>query len=394
MENLLEFYKKVLNDINLKVDEKDYVFNPALNNEPTVIYEESTDSYKRLAIPTLNNTLNKTKENLMLISLMPESITKGPNIVLDYIKGKVTLKFNIIINALFTYILKIANTSETHGNLSPDERDVLLKIKDVDSKTLEAFKDIGKLLNDLSATKSFVHLYLKKGIKLYNANNVEQTLMRGCVVTFPFYNELINDTDVIFGKKYRKKDKQIFRNLFEQIFINVNVENKYSKGSNCEVAPYLESLLKVVLNLNDTLDNTIKIFDKTFKSVFNEDFYDEGLNFTFKCKWEESIGNFYMFENQYKEIPIQKESITEVKNTTTNPIVQTYNQPQMMTNVQSGPRIVSPEELAKVISSSANQNNNPFFNQNNFAQQLVPQNTFNNYGANGFNNYGGFVPNI
>lgn len=383
MSKLLKFYHHLLKDLNLEIDDDSKVFNPSLDNEPTVIKIENTENYGRLALPTLQNTSNKTKQNLILFSLMPEAITKGPSIILDYVKGKASLKFNIIINALITYILSIANTPEVHTNLSPEERDFLIKIKETDDKTLDAFKDIGKILKDLTATKSFVHLYLKKGIKLYDNRNVELAYMRGCVVTFPFYNELKNESDTIFGKKYRKKDKAIFKTIFEELFPNIEIENKYSKGSNCDIAPYLESLLKVILSLNDTLDTNIKVFNNTIKNVFSDDFYDETTNLTFKCEWEKDIGHFYDFEKEYKEIPIQKESISEAtpiiatpqQNTTYQ---QPYN-PYQQQNINTGPKIVSPEEMAKIISGQAN-NPNPFFGQqNNFINQ---NNGFNNFGSN------------
>jgi hypothetical protein len=94
----------------------------------------------------------------------------------------------------------------------------------------------------------------------------EKTFHRAAIVKFTLYEELIKagSDNVVMGVKLSKKDRDLFKKLFERAIPGIDNPQHYSTGSNANVAPFMDSMMNTFLKLfsitNDMVENYKVVF--------------------------------------------------------------------------------------------------------------------------------------
>ena len=288
MSNLLKLYDGLLNLSGLEADKDGYisVVNDKDNKLPLMIKN------KRVVLPTQFHLKNSNPEEKLLFSPIPESVFKGPSEVLERYKDCINIRLNIVTGTLFSYLLALSKNNEIHNKLDPEQLDLIIKLKDVDETSVKNFTNLMLSGVESRIKKFFINIYLNRGGVVK-----EKRWARVGIVTFPLYEELKKEENTIYNVKLRAKDKIIYKKLYEYVFPFINEIFYYSEGSQSEVAPWLDSLVRTTLSIYTNISDNINKF---------KDFIDEPDSMLYKDEWVSLFMDLNKLKSEFITIPIQQ----------------------------------------------------------------------------------------
>lgn len=245
---LIELYTAILAAANLVVTEDGYISRRIMDETDPWIVDG-----KRGVLPTREHLMNPDKENRILFHVLRENIMRGPSEVLESFRTVLNTRLQVSIGLLGVELLSIAASPAEHAKLTPDQSEFLSMVKEADEQTVKNFtKLMGEMPPDQTA-RCFVSIFIKRAASLEG-----HTFKRGGIVNFPWFTDLQTAEKELYGVKLRTKDTRSFIKLMEYIFPNLGEKNSYSRGSDSDVAPTTDALMKalaaVASRINDILD--------------------------------------------------------------------------------------------------------------------------------------------
>lgn len=283
---ILDLYESILKAGNLIVT-KDGCVSKKIDDEvePFII------KGKRVVLPTKEHLSNPDWKERVAFHPLSENVLRKESDVLEEFRMAIISKLNFSLGMLTYNLLTIAGSEADHSKLNPDQSEILSVLKKVNQKTVDVFTKIMSNMNIGDSKTSFIHIYLKRSATIDG-----KRYQRGGVVTFPIYEELIGDSNTVFGVKVDAKDRKILTALFEYIFPTINKSASYNRGSNSEVAPYLDALMKSVIAvggpINDQLNQFSNFIEKYEQLLINDE-------------WVETFDNLNVMVNEIRSIPMQ-----------------------------------------------------------------------------------------
>lgn len=301
---LLDLYKSILGVARLTVDEDGYVSNELMENKQPFLI-----SGKRLVIPTPAQLRNPDRESRIIFHPLRENaLQTGESEVLAAFRVSLNTRINAAVALLMANLTSIATSVAEQKKLNPDQMEYLTLLKDVDEE--KTFPTLAKIIAamPLGQTKQvFVSIYLKKGAKLN-----DRAYKRAGIVSFPLYQELLEEKNEIYGVPVRKKDRLAFKALLEYIFgPEIAIPNHYSFGSSSDVAPSLEAIMGAVKNIGAVINAQVE----KFKDVLED--HEEMM---IDADWVEAFDNIEKFVPEIRLIPSQLGN--EAINTPDTPVVE------------------------------------------------------------------------
>ena len=320
---LIQFYRDVLDMAGLAVDNEDMV-KTNLSEEPMPAIIKVNGDSKRLILPTDKRLKSTDWNSCIAFHPLNENpfLKQGESKVGEFIRRAIIYRVNIVAHCLMDNILELSIAPALHKKLNPAQLQLMTLTKDADQKTYDNYVKIAEKLGVTNTRDNFASLYSKKqgvidGVKYARVG----------VWSFPLYQALVKSTGDVFGVKVRKKDLETYKALMEFIIPNIANEAEYMVGSNNQMSPYSDSLLrstaKVVLQLNRVTDLLFK--GKTFAPADQA----EGLHqyLTFNTNWIDITNDISQLEKDVRMIPIQDNQ------------VDTAPQPTQTNNVQATPAV-------------------------------------------------------
>ena len=320
---LIQFYRDVLDMAGLAVDNEDMV-KTNLSEEPMPAIIKVNGDSKRLILPTDKRLKSTDWNSCIAFHPLNENpfLKQGESKVGEFIRRAIIYRVNIVAHCLMDNILELSIAPALHKKLNPAQLQLMTLTKDADQKTYDNYVKIAEKLGVTNTRDNFASLYSKKqgvidGVKYARVG----------VWSFPLYQALVKSTGDVFGVKVRKKDLETYKALMEFIIPNIANEAEYMVGSNNQMSPYSDSLLrstaKVVLQLNRVTDLLFK--GKTFAPADQA----EGLHqyLTFNTNWIDITNDISQLEKDVRMIPIQDNQ------------VDTVPQPTQTNNVQATPAL-------------------------------------------------------
>lgn len=321
---LIQFYRDVLDMAGLAVDNEDMV-KTNLSEEPMPAIIKVNGDSKRLILPTDKRLKSTDWNSCIAFHPLNENpfLKQGESKVGEFIRRAIIYRVNIVAHCLMDNILELSIAPALHKKLNPAQLQLMTLTKDADQKTYDNYVKITEKLGVTNTRDNFASLYSKKqgvidGVKYARVG----------VWSFPLYQALVKSTGDVFGIKVRKKDLETYKALMEFIIPNIANEAEYMVGSNNQMSPYSDSLLrstaKVVLQLNRVTDLLFK--GKTFAPADQA----EGLHqyLTFNTNWIDITNDISQLEKDVRMIPIQDNQVDTVPQAAT---------PTQTNNVQATP---------------------------------------------------------
>lgn len=336
---LIQFYRDVLDMAGLAVDNEDMV-KTNLSEEPMPAIIKVNGDSKRLILPTDKRLKSTDWNSCIAFHPLNENpfLKQGESKVGEFIRRAIIYRVNIVAHCLMDNILELSIAPALHKKLNPAQLQLMTLTKDADQKTYDNYVKIAEKLGVTNTRDNFASLYSKKqgvidGVKYARVG----------VWSFPLYQALVKSTGDVFGIKVRKKDLETYKAVMEFIIPNIANEAEYMVGSNNQMSPYTDSLLrstaKVVLQLNRVTDLLFK--GKTFAPADQA----EGLHqyLTFNTNWIDITNDISQLEKEVRMIPIQDNQVDTVPQVATSSLTQTNNvqATPAMQPVQAAPAVAN-----------------------------------------------------
>lgn len=271
---LITLYKSVLSAAGLVASEEGLIsmdFDGILT--PCTI---GRNPAKRLALPTPSILNNPTWDTIVAFHPMSESLLRGESEVLRKLKSMLMVRVLSVTSDLAIQLMAIAVNVEAQKKLSPSQHEYLSIIGAVGENT---YKDLTKIMGSLTIEKGdqLINMYLKRAGQWKGKG-----YSRVAITTFPLLEELGTPGKEVFGHNLSSiKNKKAIKALFDFILPGNEDPDKYSYGTNGDVAPYFHAMMssfsKVAKQLNSITSKFKKHLDDAESLMINVE-YDKELN--------------------------------------------------------------------------------------------------------------------
>lgn len=287
-------YTDILAFAGMAVDENGCVYTP-LNGEKQFAVVKGLP----IVLPTEQHLRTANiKEKLIFHPLSENILNQGePEMVLK-LRKCINIRLNYVFGILAQSLLTLAASPKIHQQLSPDQTELLVVLKDVDDTTRKHWAEL--LTRVFAQKKSFVEIYVRYG-GTYKGNRY----FRIGVTSFPIYDDLKPEKGPLLGVSLRNKDRAMLRELYRFILPGIDQPEQYSFGSNSNTAPYLEALMRAAMNVASRFNT---IVDQYRDYIFRE---DDGVSLdqlTFTAQWVEAFDNLDALLPLIHRIPSQEVS--------------------------------------------------------------------------------------
>ena len=266
-KNLIQIYKDILSTAWMTANEKGVIsrlIDPETGEKSPVMIEDNTDNKKKktAVLPIKENLVGLDSNEFLVIHPLNENPSKPASPVVDFLRRMMSVRLNWVLSTMLPELLVFASSPAKHDLLKPEQLDILTCLADAGKDSASKFL---KLLEASKAKNghfsTIVSVYLTRGGVVK-----EKTFHRAAIVKFTLYEELIKagSDNVVMGVKLSKKDRDLFKKLFERVIPGIDNPQHYSTGSNANVAPFMDSMMNTFLKLfsitNDMVENYKVVF--------------------------------------------------------------------------------------------------------------------------------------
>ena len=266
-KNLIQIYKDILSTAWMMANEKGVIsrmVDPETGEKSPVMIEDNTDNKKKktAVLPIKENLVGLDNSEFLVIHPLNENPSKPASPVVDFLRRMMSVRLNWVLSTMLPELLVFASSPAKHDLLKPEQLDILTCLADAGKDSASKFLKLleaSKAKNGHFAT--IVSVYLTRGGVVK-----EKTYHRAAIVKFTLYEELIKagSDNVVMGVKLSKKDRDLFKKLFERVIPGIDNPQHYSTGSNANVAPFMDSMMNTFLKLfsitNDMVENYRVVF--------------------------------------------------------------------------------------------------------------------------------------
>ena len=324
--DIIKLYKALLKVGNLNTSEDGFISSVNISGEEKPVMIDG----KRLVLPIVNHLSNPKPESQIIFHPLSENMLRNESIVLDRYRAIINIRLRYVISTVTHSLLTIATSVAEHSKLTPDQLEFLSVVKNADAKTLDVFEKILEKMPANQIKASFVNIYIKRG-GLHNGVKFS----RVGIVNFPFYEELKECENEIYGVKLRVKDKETFIKLFEYIFPNISVAGSYNRPSNSTIAPNLDALMKTIITVAGPINDQITLFSNLI---------DGAENLAFNSEWVDTFDNLEVMVPQIRLIPMQAGNEGSADNVRKDAIVATPP-PQVVLSQVVNPQVQQVQQV-------------------------------------------------
>lgn len=291
---LNELYASILRFCGMEVDNDGFV-STVLDDKrhPTIV------AGKRMVLPD-DVHLRNPKEKLIFHPLS-ENIMRGESEVIIALRDVINIRLNFTFGIVCQYLLNLIASPDDHKKLTPDQLELLIAVKDVDDVTVRNFVSLMVEGVKQDANRVFTNIYLRRGGTI-----AEKRYARIGVVMFDFYDKLQAEGNTVYGVKLRVKDKEAYKQLCRFIFPNIEVQGSYNRGSDSDVAPFLDALMRSAMGIASRFNDILDMY---------KDFIDEADKLYFDSDWVETFENLNVMVPEIRRIPVQAGNEGAVKKT-------------------------------------------------------------------------------
>ena len=288
---LLDLYRAILKIGGMIADDDGFISGSLAGSSKPV-----TIKGKRLVLPTEMQLKTFDKNSKVVFHPLNESVVRGASEVLEKYRILALARLNSISTVLMHRILTLAASTEDHKKLAPDQLEVLRGLKNVNEKTVSDFEKILENMPVNEPNKGVISLFLKRGAVING-----QKHSRGCIVSFPLYEELQKGRTV-YGVTVRGKDREALIALLKNFFgEEIGVENSYSRGSDSEIAPFMDALMRAIKSLVLAINEVAELGGELFDIERGKD----GLGIEFDTSWIQTFEDISVIEKEIRSIPMQ-----------------------------------------------------------------------------------------
>ena len=276
MSSLIDFYKQVVENMGLYVDEDGYIYNSSADDKVLIVNDG-----KPMVLPTrehIKSLYSKDDDGNPIITKslfnpLNEDVIKGDSPSFKKLKIFIERKLGHTFHLIARTLLILAENKALQRKTSLEVNKFLASTAEaiskgtksvVDNKTIECWEKI--YANSLKRPGGIFSIVVKKQGKYET-----ETYNRLAILGSNLYDELleIDKEGSAYDVKLRPKDVIVFRKLFEFLLPDLDDNGTVNVGSNDDVSPAFITIMTMYIKLRskwNKLVNQIKDIDKTIES--------------------------------------------------------------------------------------------------------------------------------
>jgi hypothetical protein len=325
----------------MSADDNGYIFTDYLGTkEPAII------DTRRMVLPEPERLRSINKDDTIVFHPLSEAIVRGESVIVKKLKRQINIKLNYVVGTLAVSLLRLIASPDLHNRLTPAQSRLMTEVKEGDNKTHENFLSLMVKTVSNDPERAFVNIYLRRG-----GMHKGKKYARLGVVTFPFYEALIDENNKSFDK-LRIKDRQAIKEVFEYIFQGIQIPDSYNDGSDSNIAPYLIALLNTSIGMTGSLNELVDIYEEHIDNAetcrFDDRWYEAMQDEALLLRESRSVppmegneGSIALDEVQRQSTPSLASAVTNAMNAQPAPSPLQSQQPQLMAPVQ--PQVMVPQ---------------------------------------------------
>ena len=278
MKTLVDLYTSMAKVAHWVVDKEGYI-SRIRGPEKKPVFALN----KRLVMPTDEQLTTDGSETTIFHPLY-EYLTRGESEVMSEFRRAMSDRFHMSFLALASELLTIASSQPMHALLSPEQSEFLSFVPDADQTMLDTFAKLCDAMPEDQNQKVFCSIFLRRGGVIDG-----KSFNRVAIVSFPLYKQLIEDGEAreaemaarkarakgdnkkketlppvpnaTYGVEMRAKDREAFIKLFEYMLPGIDVQDRYSVGSDSDIAPFTSALMHAAEKLGGPLNDLVARFE-------------------------------------------------------------------------------------------------------------------------------------
>lgn len=266
-KDINKIYRNILETAWMTANDKGIISrltDPESGEKVTVLVEDNTDNQKKktLVLPLKENLVGLNTEEFLVMHPLAENPSKPASPVVDFIRRMMLVRVNWVLSTMIPELLVFVANPVKHDLLAPEQYSLLTTLTDVDKNSAAKFL---KLIE--ASTKKYGHFATMVSVHLARGGVVNgKSYHRAAIVKFTLYDELVKaDTDnVVLGVKLTKKERELFKKLFEYVIPGIDDAKIYNTGSNTSVAPFMDSLMNTFLKLFSATNVVVENYEVVF----------------------------------------------------------------------------------------------------------------------------------
>lgn len=285
---LTDLYASLLKTAFLYPDDEGFISLKLPGGKPSPALIDG----KRMVLPLPNQLNNPHKDQIIVFHPLLENIARGESKILERYRQALNMRLNLTVGLVAYQLMMIGTSKELHSSLSPDQLELLDVLKDADAKTKKLFDKIMEAMEADPKQARFVSIFLRKSAKVHG-----KTHARVAVVGFPFYEELKKGGKEVFGVKIeRVKDRAVLMAFMQYLFPRIDELEAYNRGSDSDVAPFMDALMQTVLALASPINAIAELFGEKL---------GDADDIVIPSDWMESFANLDALYKEIKSVPMQ-----------------------------------------------------------------------------------------
>lgn len=247
-DKIIDYYK-ILLDLGWMVADEDGNVSVKLGDQ----LMPATINGMRVVLPTREQMKNQDWKTRVGFHPLREAFNLGISDLVATLRDQFVQRLNASIAYLMKELIAIAYDQDNQKNLSTEQSQVLNALSKCDASLVKDFESIQKSTKSRNNADMFINIFIKRGGVVKGV-----TYGRAGIVTFPIYESLKKpEKEPINGVKLTNKNREMLIKLYEFVFPTLLADPEFfNVGINSRSAPFIESLVRAVLNVVDALVET------------------------------------------------------------------------------------------------------------------------------------------
>ena len=299
--DLLKHYKNLLEIAGLRLDDKDMIHRQGKSEKVTNLFIQG----KPVVMPTYQQLSSADISERLVFHPFAESSSKGESVIVSELRLRFCNNIGLRLASFFMRCFELGASKAEHHKLNPIQAEMLDAVRKIEPKNAAAIAELfAKLIRSPDKKNAaFMGIYLSR-----NGKVGAQDYARAGIVSFPLYSLVVTELEKtkdrdIEGIKMSEKDLQYIKGIYEYVFPLLKTDTTaYNRGSNSDVAPYMDALMKASAAVEGMLNEKIRLFEP----IFNVKGGDESSALVpLPEDWMEAIDELSSLTPQIIKIPLQ-----------------------------------------------------------------------------------------
>lgn len=260
---LLTHYKNLLEMAMLRQDDNGMIHKRGASEKITNLFVQG----KPVVMPVYKQLASADISERLVFHPFAESSAKGESIIVSELRARFCANLSNHLASFFMKSIMLAASRAEHSKLNPVQSEMLDAVRKIEEKhTTSIAKLIVKILkNPDKKNISLVQIYLSR-----NGKVGEKDYARAGIVSFPLYTAVLAELEktkdrAIDGQPFSEKELQYIKGLFEYMFPGLAQDaSAYNRGSNSDVAPYMDALMRAAAGVQGMINEKIALFENIF----------------------------------------------------------------------------------------------------------------------------------